>query len=83
MTGHLAEMRARRLAEQLAGRSFPSLEDLHRAAAALGWQRSTVDNALSVLTDRGELHEDPFGGLVIRGDVAPEHASPDEGTPLA
>jgi len=69
VSSHLSELRGRRLAQQLHGRVFASLRDVHAAAGAFGWTRAAVDDALGMLADRGELREDLHGQLVI-GKIA-------------
>lgn len=68
MTGHLSELRGRRLAQQLHGRVFASLPDVHAAAAAHGWTDAALDDALKVLADRARVVEDLLGGFTILGE---------------
>jgi len=70
----LAEMRGWRLAEHFGGRAFATDDDLYAAAAALGWHRFVVDDAMSALAARGHVVEDLYGGLRIAR--APEGKRP-------
>lgn len=68
--GWLSESRARRLAEHVSGRAFPSLAALEDAAQALGFTADAAADALAALRERGQVVENVVGELVVVAEDA-------------